>query len=67
MLVYEVKAEQIGDSGIYFIELPKAIDWRWSLIARTAEDVEEVVRRKIADITGKPASSFAIQIDWDEL
>ena len=64
MIVHTITARQLGESGVYFIDLPQYLAWRWSLAADSAEAVENIARHKISDITGKGSAEFGLVIEW---
>jgi hypothetical protein len=64
LTVYEITVDEFAGS-IFFIDLPFELNFDISLIANSAESVEDIAREKIAELTGTPSTSFAIVIDWN--
>lgn len=65
MIIHHIRAIEVGKSGVFFIDLPKYLDYRISLIAGSPETVEDIARHKISDITGKGVAEFGITIEWE--
>jgi hypothetical protein len=65
VIIHHVTATEIGKSDVFFIDLPQYLGYRWSIMAGSSAQVEDVARHKIADITGKGVAEFGITIDWE--
>lgn len=66
MPIYDISVDEFPGE-IFFIDLPRSLDFDISLIADGAGSVEDIAREKIAELTGEPSTSFALRIDWHKV
>lgn len=64
--IYTIDVDEFpGD--IFFIDLPAELNFDSSLLANSAESVEEIAREKIAELTGQRLSEFGLRIEWSKV